>query len=629
MILSIVWKGGSSMLTSMSEATLDYEKALHLGKKDGGSLAILDDILEEKNITVPKEASLGLVEIPIAQIDGTKSEGRSSSFSKGFYPLLGPDTEFAHKWISLCHSHLEEGIRDPIKAYEFMNRFYIVEGNKRVSVLKYFGSPTITGHVIRILPPKTQEKENRLYYEFVDFYRLSNINYLSFTKEGSYEKLQKIVGKHPGETWSVEERQKFKTIYSRFQESYKKIQGDRTNVRPEDAFLYFAGLYKYEELKEWTYSEISQKVEKLQGEFKLVSTDNAVQLHMDPKDSAKKSIFKRLLPTGMSHIKAAFVHERTAETSGRTYAHELGRTYLDHTFPGQVSTMCYENATDENAEEILEQAVRDGNTVIFTTSPILSKASLRFALAHPDVKILNCSLNTSHKAIRTYYLRMYEIKFLLGLIAGSMTENNRIGYLVRYPSHSTASINAFALGAKMVNPRARIYLLDERIAKEDENFFIKNDISIICGKDIMPMGVFDQRFGLYRSYPEPIWNMAMPVWNWGRFYEQMIRNIAEGNWKLDDTAPEDRGLNYWWGVSSGVIDLICSQRLPNETLKLVEFFKSAIINGSFSPFSGVLYSQKGVVQPDSAKTLSPEEIVSMRWLCDNVIGAAPMTAEWE
>ena len=78
-----------------------------------------------------------------------------------------------------------------------MNQFYIVEGNKRVSVLKYFGAPTITGHVIRILPPKSNDKETRLYYEFVDFYRFSQINYLRFTKEGSYAKLQKLIGKHP------------------------------------------------------------------------------------------------------------------------------------------------------------------------------------------------------------------------------------------------------------------------------------------------------------------------------------------------------------------------------------------------------------------------------------------------
>ena len=494
------------MQTTIQEARLDYEKALHLGKKDGGKLAILDDILAEKHIKIPKEQSLGVIEIPLKQIVGTKSEGRSDAFSKGFYPTLGIDSEFAQKWISLCHSHLEEGIRDPIKAYEFMNRFYVVEGNKRVSVLKYFDSPSITGQVIRILPPKTDEKETKLYYEFVDFYRFSRINYLNFTKEGSYAKLQKLVGKHPEELWTKEERSKFKTIYSRFLESYEKTKAPGFSSCPEDAFLYFVSLYKYEELKEMSYIDISKKVEKLQNEFKLLTSDHSVQLHMDPKDSPKAGLFRQLLPSGTTEIKAAFLHEKTADTSGWTYSHELGRTYLEQTFPGQVKTHCYDNVTEENAEEVLEKAIKDGNTLIFTTSPVFSKASLKVAIAHPEVKILNCSLNTSHKSMRSYYLRMYELRFLLGIIAGSMTENNKIGYLIEYPIYGTAAINAFALGAKMVNPNAKIYLLDERIAVEDENFFIKNDISIICGKDISPMGLFDQHFGLYRSQPESLWN---------------------------------------------------------------------------------------------------------------------------
>ena len=616
------------MQTSTQEARLHYEKALHLSKKSGGKLTVLDDLLREKQIRIPSEQPLGLVEIPIEQIVGTKTEGRRDAFNKEFYPALEVESEFAQKWISLCHSHLEEGIRDPIKAYEFMNQFYVVEGNKRVSILKYFGAPTITGHVIRILPPKSNDKEIRLYYEFVDFYRFSQINYLRFTKEGSYAKLQKLVGKHPKELWTKEEHSRFSSVYSRFLESFHKINNHTPNLCAEDVFLYFISLYNYEELKEMSYLEISQKVEQLQNEFKLLSTDHSVQLHMDPKDSPKAGLFRQLLPSGTTEIKAAFLHEKTADTSGWTYSHELGRTYLEQAFPEQVKTHCYNNVTEENAQEVLEKAIKDGNTLIFTTSPVFSKASLKIAIAHPEVKILNCSLNTSHKSMRSYYLRMYELRFLLGIIAGSMTENNKIGYLIEYPIYGTAAINAFALGAKMVNPNAKIYLLDERIAVEDENFFIKNDISIICGKDISPMGLFDQHFGLYRSQPESLWNMAMPVWNWGKFYEQMIRNIINGSWKKDDTSNEMQGLNYWWGLSAGVLDLICSLRLPSQTLKLVEFMKTSIGNQTFSPFSGILYSQNGIIQPDPNHTLTAEEIISMDWLSDNIVGTVSKTADW-
>ena len=49
------------------------------------------------------------------------------------------DTEFAAKWAGLCAAHLsDEGIRDPIKCYEYLGNFYVQEGNKRVSVLKSY-----------------------------------------------------------------------------------------------------------------------------------------------------------------------------------------------------------------------------------------------------------------------------------------------------------------------------------------------------------------------------------------------------------------------------------------------------------------------------------------------------------
>ena len=101
-------------------------------------------------------------------------------------PILRENTEFASKWAALSESHLNEGIRDPIKAYEYMNKFYVEEGNKRVSVLKYYDAVSVPGIVTRILPPRTEEKENRIYYEFVDFYELSQSKLYLVYKNGQF-----------------------------------------------------------------------------------------------------------------------------------------------------------------------------------------------------------------------------------------------------------------------------------------------------------------------------------------------------------------------------------------------------------------------------------------------------------
>lgn len=549
---------------TMAEAYYDYEKACRMGKREGGHLLVLDDILKEKKLTAVREIPLGLVQIPAELIVGTKTAGRSTSFSKSFYPTLGPNTEFAEKWAQLYLSHLNEGIREPIKAYEFMNKFYVQEGNKRVSVLKMFGAVSIPGTVTRIVPPRTDEKENKIYYEFMEFYSLSGVNYIWFSQEGSFGKLQRFVGKRPDEEWTDDDKMNFSSAYTRFAAEYEANGGKKLPITTGDAFLSFIGLYDYHTLGDMTSAELKSKLLKSWDEFRLLITDDSVELQMQPTEDGegKKNIFSRLIPASKPKQHVAFIHEKDAETSGWTYAHELGRMHLQQTFEDQIDTTSYYNATEENADELLAKAIEDGNNLIFTTSPPLLKSSLKAAIEHPEVKILNCSLNQSHRYIRTYYARMYEAKFLMGAIAGAMSKNGKIGYIADYPIFGMmANINAFALGAKMVNPRAKIYL--EWSTLKDHNVaesFAKNEVHYISGQDMVTPGEPSRHFGLYRAEDDVTINLAMPVWHWGKFYEKMILSIMKGSWKNDDTV-ETKGLNYWWGMSAGIIEVICSECL--------------------------------------------------------------------
>lgn len=613
----------------------DYIKAYRAGKKEyqaclmkgkSPTLKVLDEILPSRGNY--SEVPLGLVQIPMDQIVGTKSGGRSNAFAANFMPLLREDTEFAMKWSSLCHSHEVEGIRDPIKAYEYMNQFYVEEGNKRVSVLKYFEAVSIPGNVTRILPPKTEEKENKIYYEFVDFYDLSGINYIWFSKLGSFAKLQAAVGKGPNEKWSDDDKLDFSSVYNRFSVEFETRGGKKLNITTGDAFLAFVNIYGFDSLVEKTSNELKELIIKSWEEFSLRQEEEEIDLKLDPTEE-KAPLLNRLLPLSSPKLKIAFIYEKTTTSSAWTYAHELGRLHLDQTFSDEVTTVYYENVTQDNVDSTIESAIEDGCNIIFTTTPTFVQASVKAAIAHPNVKILNCSLNTSHRYIRTYYSRMHEAKFLMGAIAGAMTENNRLGYLADYPIRgSIADINAFALGAKIVNPRAAVYL--EWTSKKDIDYMEnlrKNQVSIISGKDMVIPEEASRYFGLYdisHNYPR---SLAMPLWHWGKFYERLIRTIMDGTWKYDDNTAAKKAINYWWGMSAGVIDVICSQNLPIGTKRLIELLKSTILSGEFNPFSGILYSQTGLVQDDPNRSLTPEETVTMDWLAENVIGDIPKLEE--
>lgn len=615
----------------------DYSKAHKLGKKEyqhrmmrgmRPTLEVLDDILPSKGTF--SEVSLGLVQIPADQIVGTKTGGRSNAFAANFMPILRENTEFAMKWSRLSTSHVEEGIREPIKAYEYMNKFYVLEGNKRVSVMKYFDVVSIPGTVTRIIPKRTKEKENKIYYEFLDFYELSKVNYIWFSEEGSFAKLQEAVGKEPQEIWSDDDRLDFSSAYNRFSIEYKEKDGSKLTITEGDAFLSFITLYGYDEVREMTAKELKNLIAKNWEEFKLLENQASVDLKLHP-NSEKKPLLKLILPSSINELKIAFIYEKTAGSSAWTYAHELGRLYLDQAFQGQVSTVCYDNVTKDTIDETIEKAIEEKCDIIFTTTPAFVQASVKAAIAHQEIPILNCSLNTSHRYIRTYYARMHEAKFLMGAVAGAMAENNKVAYIADLPIFGTiADINAFALGTRMINPRAEVYL--EWSSKKGQDIYDnirKTGASCVSGKDMVIPEDASRYFGLYRM--EGGWpvNLAMPLWHWGKFYERLVRTIIDGTWKYDDDSSVKKAINYWWGMSAGVVDVVCSQNLPIGTKRLVDLLKETVSRGEFNPFSGILYSQEGMVQGDPNRSLSPEEIVAMDWLADNVIGMIPQKEELE
>ena len=162
---------------------LEYQEALKLGKKEYKSrvskgqfpyLPVLDEIL--KNEEIQTEQNLGLVHLPLEFVVGTSTMGRTLSFAANFMPLLGENTEFCMKWTSLSDAQVNEGIRDPIISYEDMNRYYVVEGNKRVSVLKYFKANEIPAIVTRKIPKYNENDESiKLYYEFMKFNEITGL----------------------------------------------------------------------------------------------------------------------------------------------------------------------------------------------------------------------------------------------------------------------------------------------------------------------------------------------------------------------------------------------------------------------------------------------------------------------
>ena len=613
-----------------------YKEALKLGQKEVRSrtakeknpyLPVLDEIVPpEKALT---GIHLGVVQIPVWFIVGTKTGGRVSAFAANFMPVLDEGTEFADKWEALYRSHISEGIRDPIKVFEYLNRYYVQEGNKRVSVLKFCGAYSVTAEVIRILPERTNDEKIQLYYEFLEFNRYSKINFIEFTKRGSYQKLMRMMGKSYGEWWTIEEQRRFSSAYYFFEKAYKENGGDKLKITIGDAMLNYIKIYGYPELQNAGDAEISMNLKKMWEDIALIEENETIELKTTPPEEKelKPSVLSMILPIAKpSKLKAAFVYDVPPDKSGWVSDHERGRQYAQTVLGDQAATSVYIVEDEHKQYELLEKAVADGNKILFTTSPRMLQASLRAAINYPDIVVMNCSLNISHRYLRTYYTRMYEVKFILGVLAGSLTQSGRLGYVCDYPIYGQiAGINAFALGAQMANPRTKVYLEWSSVkgAGEAALALSRRHIHLISSQDTARFTEDTrQSFGLSHISHDKTDLLAVPVWKWGVYYEKMMRGVLDKTIKSEyvNTA---RALNYYWGMSAGVVDIEYAPALPPSSRRYADFFRSSLISGAGKPFLTPFVTQNGDVIGSRQHELSLEQIIRMDYLAENVIGSIP------
>ena len=611
-------------LAALKEGQKEYAKLTDLGKDPGP--AVLEELLPEVGKLTVQE--LKSQEIPMDRIVGTRTRGRTSALTASFLPLLPAESEFATKWMNLCEANLSEtGIRDAILCYEYLGSFYVQEGNKRVSVLKHFGNTRILSDVRRVLPEKNDDPRIRAYYEFVDFHRATGSYDIQFQKPGEYAKLLAALDKKPGDVWSEEERRRFSARYTYFKEAFTALGGQGKDLKCEDALLLWLRVYPYEKLGAMTGKELKESLSGLWKDVQVTGDDDAVQVRTVPEEE-QKSLLTKLISPAPKRLNVALIYQQDEQISTWTSGHAQGAAYLQETLPDQVTVREYRHAdTPEETLALLDQATEDGADLIFTTTPLLLSATLKAAVKYPKVRFLNCSAGTSLSSVRSYYCRIYEGKFITGLIAGAMAKNDLIGYVASYPILGVpASINAFTLGARMTNPRAKVLLEWSCLEGNAVEKLIARGARVISNRDVpVPNAYGMGEFGTWlideagRFSP-----LASPCWMWGKLYENLVRTVLSGSYD-QKKAPE--AINYWWGMDSGVIDVQMTDLVPEGTRTLAASLMDQIRSGALLPFQRPLLAQDGSMKNDGTRDFTSRELLMMDYLSDGVEGAIPTYEE--
>ena len=463
----------------------------------------------------------------------------------------------------------------------------------------------------------------KAYYEFLDFFKGARLYEVQFRRPGDYGKLLTALGKQMGEPWSEEERRTFRAYFQYFRDAFAKQDLRGRDVLPEEALLLWLELYPYADLSRLSTGELRKSLSELWKDV-VSSTSESVKVETKTEGSPSGGLFTWI--TTPDHLNVAFVHQLSPGTSPWVMGHEEGRKHLEAVMGDKVTARSYFDAnTPEAARQKIEEAVSDGAQVVFTTAPPLIRATLKAAVEHPKIAFFNCSVDKPYTSVKTYYGRIYEAKYISGAIAGAMALGDRIGYIASYPNYGVpASINAFALGAQLTNPRAQIELRWNCVAGTPQADLLADGIRVVSNRDAPTQSKMYLDFCSYGTYlmdgRGDLVPLGSPVWLWGKFYEYIIRGILTGSWKNEKGAA---ALNYWLGMDSGVIDISLSDKLPEGVRQLASLLRRGLIEGTLDPFGRRIVSQDGSLRSDGTHRFSPEELLKMDWLCDNVLGSIP------
>lgn len=611
----------------------------HSDSATKGYLYILDDLLD--NVEICGEINLGTTEIPIHKILGTRTSARSNAFAGNFMPLLPENTEFGAKWCKLYESHIREGIREPIKVYEYLNRYFVQEGNKRVSVLKYLGAVAIEARVTRLIPKRDESnKQISIYYEFLDFDRRATFDNLWFSHRGGFTGLVNLV-----ETWQ-HEHQECKTAtadlinasFKAFRLCYREAGFGTIPITSGDAFLEYLKVYGFK--PDRPLDTIREQVKSCEAQFKLVSvkdpdTVNTVEQKF-PSEKAALSFFSRK----PRKLKVAFAFESTPEKCLWTYDHDVARKRLERNLGDKISVITrYQVPNGENSYGPLKELMEEEPDILFATSPNMSAGALRLSIENPDKTILNCDFAQPKKNIMTYYAKFYEAAFLCGVMAGSMTRTGLLGYTTTMATHpdSTFNLNAFCLGAQLVNPTAHVVNLNLYRVDMSDPYHMEArkelsqhgvDIAMCIHQPNTPLvrkgfpGVYAQLYLLQTNTGHPRECIGAAAVDWSVLYNDLVGDsFKTKNSILDITrSGNDSSVHFGWGLNTGILDVLgVDSFMGHNAIRLLNIFKDLIATGKIHPFEGPLYDRDHNMILEKYSTLNLLEIQSMKWLHEAVV----------
>jgi basic membrane protein A len=337
-------------------------------------------------------------------------------------------------------------------------------------------------------------------------------------------------------------------------------------------------------------------------------------------------------------VKVGFVYLTNPGDHGWTYAHEVGRLDVENHFGDKVETTYVENIPEgPDSTRVIRELAQQGNKIIFTTSFGYMDPTLKVAKEFPDVKFVHLTGYKRSENMATGNIRFYEGRYVQGIVAGKMTQSNKIGYLASFPIPEVIQgINAFALGMRSVNSDATVSVIWVNSWYDPVKEADAAKVHIAEGADILAQhtdspamlqtaekaGVygFGQSSDMKAFAPKA--QLFSSVNNWGPYYISQIEALMDGSWTTGE-GPDHWDGNTWLGLADDYLTLTPFENMPADVAAAAKAAADKV-SGGYNIFSGPFKDNAGnVILSDGESYHDGNLWNDMNYYVEGVIGKIP------
>lgn len=322
-------------------------------------------------------------------------------------------------------------------------------------------------------------------------------------------------------------------------------------------------------------------------------------------------------------IKVGVIHlSDPAEGSGYTYTQDLGIQGMQQNLnlsDDQIVRKINVSDTDEEATRTaIQECIDEGCNIIFTTSWGYMETTAAMADEYPDIYFSHGTGYMSNgKNFNNYFGRIYQARYLSGIVAGMNTKSNKIGYVAAMDSSNsevTGGIDAFALGIYSVNQNAKVYVKVTNSWFDPDGEKAAAQTLLDMGCDVIAQhcdteypqtlaqekGVYSIGYNSDMSKNAPEACLCSVIWNWSAYYTAAVQSVIDGTWD---------GSNYYGGMNENLVGLTAlADFCADGTNEKVEEAKAAILSGENGVFDGVIETNTGDTVGEDGKTLDDSTI---------------------